>query len=139
MIELNTDFWAYPSDYKCITTNGVVTSKGLVMGAGVALQAKKLFPLLPKKLGFMVSSFGNQPYLLEEEKIISFPTKYHWKNKSCLNLIVFSAKRIVEICKDKDCVITLTRPGCGNGGLNWNEVKEVIKNVLDDRFIICYK
>lgn len=136
MIELNTDFWTYPSDYKCITTNGVVTSKGLVMGTGVALKAKQLFPSLSKKLGALVKLYGNQPFLLEEEKIISFPTKHHWKGKSCLSLIVFSAKRIVKICKTFN-VITLTRPGCGNGGLDWEEVKDNIKNILDDRFIVC--
>lgn len=32
--------------------------------------------------------------------------------------------------------IVLTRPGCGAGGLNWQEVRPILKKHLDDRFYI---
>lgn len=32
--------------------------------------------------------------------------------------------------------ILIPKPGCGNGGLKWEDVKKQIEPLLDDRFII---
>lgn len=132
------NLWTYPAQYVAVTTNGVVNDSGeLVMGAGVALHAKRLYPELPKILGKYVNKYGNRVFLLKEQKIITFPTKHHWKDKSDLFLIRKSAREATEIA-DKFKIVSVACPkfGCGNGGLDWKEVKCWIDTILDDRFII---
>lgn len=125
----------------CITTNGIVKSNGeLVMGAGVALEAKKRYPNLPYFIGLHVREKGNIPGIFNyyKETIISFPTKDHFKNKSNIDLIINSARDIVIIANMyKLNEIYLTRPGCGLGGLDWNYVRDKISPILDNRFIVC--
>ena len=46
-------------DYICITTNSILNKNGeLVMGAGVALEAKQRFPELPKVYGSKIKKMG---------------------------------------------------------------------------------
>lgn len=46
-------------DYVCITTNSILNKNGeLVMGAGVALEAKQRFPELPKVYGSKIKKDG---------------------------------------------------------------------------------
>lgn len=52
--------------------------------------------------------------------------------RSCKELVA-----IMDIMQWKQ--IALTRPGCGNGGLLWEEVEPILKRHFDDRFIICHK
>lgn len=131
------DLWKYPAEYRCVTTNGLVVNKRLVMGAGVALQAKERYPNLPAMLAIYVNKFGNRPFRCEKERILTFPTKQHWKNKSELKLIKKSAELVVLIAdKFEIKSIAMTRPGCGNGGLRWEDVKPVIAPILDDRFVV---
>lgn len=138
MLENKGDLWSYISDYKCITTNGIVKSNGeLTMGRGIALDAKQRYPDLPKILGEKVKEFGNYPFIVREHKIISFPTKNHWKDKSHIGLIMRSCNELVIIANDENIKsIVLPQPGCGNGGLLWSEVKPIISKILDDRFTV---
>ena len=74
------------------------------------------------------------------DTVIAFHTKYHWKDKSSLNLIKKSSQQLVLVTNMMDWKnILLPRPGCSNGGLSWEkQVKPVLENYLDDRFtIIC--
>lgn len=141
MLEATGDLWETPASWRLVTTNGILNSGDeLVMGAGVALQAKQRFPGLPQKLGRWVLEYGNRPFFCKTEGIISFPTKYHWKDHSNIVLIWESAKRIVEIAdKFQLRSIVSPRPGCGRGGLTWDFVKPHIEDVLDDRFTILSK
>lgn len=137
MIELNGNLWFFENDYKCVTTNGIVGSKGLIMGVGIALQAKQRFPSLPNKVGEWVKKYGNRPFICREELIITFPTKHHWKDKSDINLIRDSARKIVQIVNKYGIKkVYMPRPGCGNGGLDWQEVRDCIQEIFDDRFIV---
>lgn len=135
------DLFTYPTDAICITTNGILNNKNeLVMGAGVALTAKLNFPGLPRTWGEYVKKYGNVPGIIVEcyPYLVSFPTKHHWKDKSDIALIKQSAEKLVEIANHWHLkTITLPRPGCGNGGLNWEkQVKPVLDNIFDDRFIV---
>lgn len=137
MREDTGDLWSYEAEYRVVTTNNVVTPNGLVMGAGVALQAKRRFPELPLKLAKAVSKFGNVPILCKQEGIITLPTKRHWRDPSDIDLIVQSVKALVVLVDDnKIASVVMTRPGCGNGWLTWKDVKPQIEGVLDDRFTV---
>ena len=85
-------------------------------------------------------------YLSDKENIISsavpagdslplyLPGSAAYSN---LNIIRHSAEELVELTnKMKWDKVYLPRVGCGSGKLKWKEVKETIKNILDDRFIV---
>ena len=142
MKEAIADLWTFSAQYRCITTNGVVNPNThlLVMGAGVALEAKKRFPRLPLKLGLWVEKYGNRPFLCKEEKLITLPTKSKWQQISYMPLIMASVQKLVEIVNKFEIEsVALPRPGCGNGGLDWEFVRSQIEHVLDDRFTVVYK
>lgn len=147
-----SDIFELPKNHMeavCITTNGVVKKNGCaVMGAGIAKQASVRFSGLARNLGDRLTQYGNQAYNMglykdnitgKWTRLITFPTKHHWRDKSDLELIEMSAKQIVDIC-DRRGITTcyLPRPGCANGGLDWNsQVKPLIDRILDDRFVIA--
>lgn len=114
-----------------------------VMGKGIALQMKNAFPDNTKaynkavkegkmKLGEMlvvpVSSSINGP-----EFIINFPTKSHWRFPSQLPWIREGLTDLRDkLLKYGITSVALPPLGCGNGGLNWNDVKPEIENALKD-------
>lgn len=130
-------------DAGCVTTNNCVKANGeLVMGKGIAWEAKRRYPELPRKLAEHVRTKGNIPeliYVTEKKlKIISLPTKTFWRNKSDIELVLASLRHIVKMTDEQGWQkVYLPRPGCGCGQLNWKEVKPKIEELLDDRFYIC--
>lgn len=140
MIEVEDDLWNYHDIGfpVVITTNGIVRGESNVMGRGVALQAAQRFPSLPRQLGRTILATGNHVYWFQEFRLLTFPTKHDWHDKSDLTLIERSAyelKRMADRIREK--MIFLPRPGTGSGGLLWSvEVKPVIEPILDDRFVI---
>lgn len=141
MKEIIGNMWDIKSEYKCITTNGYIKSNGeAVMGRGVALQAKNKFPELPRILGKHIRENGNRPGLLiytGQYSIFSFPVKHHWKEKADLDLIIKSSQYMMdEADRFRAESILLPKPGCGNGQLDWEVIKILLKDILDDRFTI---
>ncbi len=135
---VNGDLYTFPANYRCVTTNGIVRENGcLVMGKGCALDAKQKYPNIDKKLGDFVTKYGNRVFLCLPEKIISFPTKEHWKDKSSVALIIKSAGQLVDLCNKFHLDnIVLPAPGCGNGQLRWSNIKPILEDILDDRFTV---
>jgi len=142
------NIWEEDLDVVCVTTNGIVTKNGLVMGKGIALEASQRFPGIEVVFGKHVMKFGNTPCLyrnyplIKEMHIISIPTKHHWRSMSDIVLIEDSIKMLIGIVNTNPNFrrIGMTKPGCGNGGLSWeNVVKPLIEPMLDDRFIIFSK
>jgi hypothetical protein len=129
-------------DVLCITTNCMVNKAGqAIMGKGIAFKAKKRWPICTETLGKMIQQdmCSGQIHEVSGTKIYAFPTKIDWRRKSSLNLIKESAinlRALADIYNWK--YITLPPPGCGNGDLNWQEVKTVLEDIFDDRFIICF-
>lgn len=128
-------------DVIVIPTNGIVkTDYKLVMGKGVALKAKQLYPDIDLVLGSEVKYYGNKCYLITnyDKTIISFPTKHHYKNKSDLVLIEKGLSELVTIANDNNLLeIYLPKLGCGNGELDYlTEVKPLLERYLDDRFTV---
>jgi hypothetical protein len=140
MREISGDLFEFhkKGNFICIPTNGVVKSNGeLVMGAGVALTAAKIYPSLPAQLGKLVKRSGNVPFLFEELKLMTFPTKFDWKNKSSLGLIKTSAEEVVKLANNAGLDrVYLPRVGVGLGSLQWSDVKVVLDDILDWRFIV---
>ena len=147
------------TDSICITTNGIIGNDGrAIMGAGCAGEAARRWPTVRKTLGKALKAFGNLPYVIgmtdpdgnfqdTDAKLIldkkyqcliwSFPTKGDFRYKSLTDLIVKSAKLMVEHADKFELKkIVMPRPGCSNGKLEWSEVKKLIEPILDDRFFI---
>jgi hypothetical protein len=59
-----------------------------------------------------------------------------WALKSTIDLIQKSTEQLLEVSKELQLKkVVIPRPGCSNGGLRWEEVKEVVSH-LDDRFFV---
>jgi hypothetical protein len=90
--------------------------------------------------GRFVALNGNIPQIAEIHKgtnIVSFPTKHHWIEKSTYKLIKMSADGILALANLlKWNTIISTRPGCGNGQLEWHTVKQILDTVFDNRFMV---
>jgi hypothetical protein len=142
-------FWDIGATFRCITTNGVVRKNGkAVMGKGIALEAvvrcKLMHPSIDVEalLGYKLSKHGNHVYMLEGTGLISFPTKYSWRDDSSISLIEQSCKELIVLVQPllaEDSIVVLPAPGCGNGHLDWRQVKCVIEQILvDDRYIVVF-
>lgn len=134
MREVVGDLWETECEARCITTNGITLHDGTaVMGAGIARQAKERYPWLPRHLGMLLRERGNHVYYLgkwEKAKLITFPTKHDWRDPSDLSLIRQSCQELKAL-GIKGTVI-MTRPGCGNGGLDWAAVKPILEQELPE-------
>lgn len=111
-----------------------------IMGKGIALQFKEIYPenykayleackkqeLKPGKLLVV------REYLINEEKIIiNFPTKVEWFKKSQYSYIEEGLKELVKVISEYKIESVAIPPlGCGNGGLKWDRVKQLITRYL---------
>ncbi|MEO0376795.1 MAG: macro domain-containing protein [Cyanobacteria bacterium P01_A01_bin.17] len=107
-----------------------------VMGRGIALQFRKAYPdnfKAYKKAcdakqvqpGSMFVHDLNSLYL--PRYIINFPTKRHWKNKSKIEDIQSGLEDLVAVVRDRQIrSIAIPPLGCGLGGLDWGQVRELI-------------
>lgn len=111
-----------------------------VMGKGIALQFKRRWPanfriyeaacksgdVVPGRM-FIYDAGG----LLQPRFIVNFPTKRHWRGKSELSYIVEGLKDLVRQIEALGIESIAVPPlGCGNGGLDWNEVRPLIEDAL---------
>lgn len=123
-----------------VTTNAMTRKDGTaVMGGGIARQAAELMPDLPRELGLLLRQEGNQPYIINgrSHTVVTMPTKQDWRDPSPMELVVSSAKRVAELAYvyrwDK---VHAPQPGCGLGGLDWEEVKQELAGIWNDKFIV---
>lgn len=137
MIEVIGNMWNFPANKFLITTNGTIKSNGeLVMGRGCALQAKNQYPNLAKDLGELIRAKGNHVHQVPRYySLITFPVKYNWYEKADLKLIRRSCLEFQQII-DPELVYVMPRPGCGNGKLDWNEVKPLLLDLPDNVNVI---
>ena len=146
MKEIYGDLWKLADtgkyDLVCITTNGFVKSGGeAVMGRGCALEATKKFKNIKKNLGKLLKTNGNKVQIVDETSeyyLVSFPVKHNWWEEADIELIESSCYQLMKMIADKNTKVLLPRPGCGNGKLAWENVKEVIESILDDRIYIVH-
>jgi O-acetyl-ADP-ribose deacetylase (regulator of RNase III) len=111
-----------------------------VMGKGIALQFKERY-----KHNFKVyseacknGSIGIGKLLVVKENtiegeklIVNFPTKTEWYKKSQYNYIEEGLKDLVRVIETYQIKSIAMPPlGCGNGGLDWTKVKQMIEKYL---------
>lgn len=136
MQEIRGNLWDFHGKENiviCITTNGFVKNNGeCVMGRGCAWEAACRNPALPRRLGTFIRENGNIPHMLTAS-IMSFPVKHAWWEKADMDLIAASSRRLREVAEQHpELTYILPRPGCGNGHLNWVDVRRVIVDILPD-------
>jgi len=114
-----------------------------VMGKGIALQFKNMFPnnfkLYAKACENKEVIIGKL-FVTEEESllggkkiIINFPTKTSWRKPSEYNYIKAGLPELVRIIKEKGIKSIAIPPlGSGNGGLDWNKVKVILEKHLEN-------
>lgn len=143
MIDVVGNLWDFPADVRIITTNGSVKRNGeCVMGRGCAKEAMTRYPDLPLVLGQAIQGLGNEAFWFPIGGIflVSFPVKHKWMEKADPALIEQSAKKIAKMAALEGRTVVMPRPGCGNGHLNWEDVKPILAPILDDRFhVITFK
>lgn len=115
-----------------------------VMGKGLAEALKKRHPDMFKAYKRICDQ-----RLLEVGKlwlwrsasqwILNFPTKKHWRHPSKLEYIEAGLKKFVNQYEEKGIrEIAFPRLGCGNGGLDWDEVQPLMHLYLSDLPIRVY-
>ncbi len=125
-----------------IPTNGDINRQGkAVMGRGLALQAARRYPLLPKVFADLLRDNGNHVLDVYQPRhmptILTFPVKHHWHHIAELELIERSAQElVVKTNRLGYRRVSLPRVGCGNGALAWKDVRPILEQYLDDRFIL---
>jgi hypothetical protein len=129
------DFWR-EGNLIGITTNGFVKNNGrAVMGRGIALSIRDEITDFDLEFGQRLTQFGNQPFLINEYNLFTFPVKHKWNQKADIDLIADSARKIeANFCKMPNVTrIDFPRPGCGNGRLDWSDVKPVLEEIFVSR------
>lgn len=112
-----------------------------VMGKGIALQFKDQYPnnfaaynAACKADQITVGNmfvFEEKPMMGDKKIIINFPTKKNWKHKSKIEYVEAGLKALVEVIKERGIKSVALPPlGCGNGGLDWSDVKGLIEKYL---------
>ena len=142
MKEVFGDLWEFDGII-AITTNGFVKRDGsCVMGRGCAKEAAVRFEWLPRKLGAAISKHGNHVFYFPEYRLITFPVKHVWWEPADPKLIERSARELLETINNLKITepVYLPRPGCGNGQLRWENVKEILSPILksDQINIVTY-
>ncbi|MCX7172162.1 MAG: macro domain-containing protein [Proteobacteria bacterium] len=71
--------------------------------------------------------------LIRPNFIINFPTKDHWRGKSRIEFIRDGLQDlIVQVRRLKIRSLAIPPLGCGNGGLDWAEVRPLIESAFAD-------
>ncbi len=113
-----------------------------IMGKGIALQFKRAFPenfehykqackrgdieigrvFITERRGL-----GNPRYIL------NFPTKEHWRGRSRIDWIRAGLDDLIRVIKENRIKSVAIPPlGCGNGGLDWDDVRPLILDALSE-------
>ncbi|HET6323397.1 MAG TPA: macro domain-containing protein [Planctomycetaceae bacterium] len=113
-----------------------------VMGKGVALMFRDTFPSNTEayekacvdrevRVGKMFVTEVKD--LVGPRWVINFPTKKHWRQPSKMEWIRDGLKDLVRVIKENRIQSIAIPPlGCGNGGLEWQQVRREIEAALSD-------
>lgn len=110
-----------------------------VMGKGLALQFKKAFPdnfaayeHACKADKMEVGKVHIFRRLISPKFIVNFPTKKHWRQPSKIEYIRDGLDDLIaQIGRLHISSLAIPPLGCGNGGLNWAQVRELILDAFE--------
>lgn len=120
-----------------------------VMGKGIAYQFKIRFP--QNNLEYIKACEAgelkvNTIHYYKEDGIwiVNFPTKNKWREKSKIDYIEKGLDQLIKFIMEYNPQIIAIPPlGCGNGGLNWNIVKNIIieklQNIENEYTFLIYE
>ena len=110
-----------------------------VMGKGISLMFKERFPK-PSEEYVRASKAGEvrvgTVFVTATEElfpkwIIHFPTKRHWRHPSKVEWIQDGLRDLVKVVRELGITsIALPPLGCGNGGLDWRDVRPLIEEAF---------
>ena len=113
-----------------------------VMGKGIALQFRNKWPENSRAYAAACAAGEVRPGrmlvfdtggLVKPNFIINFPTKDHWRGKSRIEFIRDGLLDLVaQIRRLGIRSIAMPPLGCGNGGLDWRDVRPLIAGALGD-------
>ena len=115
-----------------------------VMGKGLASAMKAKYPEMFKKYQKICKEKGleiGQLWLWKgpDRWILNFPTKKHWRRPSELAYIEAGLKKFVAQFEERGIrEIAFPRLGCGNGGLDWDDVRPIMESYLSALPILVY-
>ena len=123
-----------------VTTNSQLDKNGyLVMGAGIALEAKQKIPNIAADAGKIVEKFGRKYGFqsLRHGRVPGkpgygiFQTKMSWAGDASLDLVEYSASMLAPYAQyNADIPIRLNYPGIGLGRLAKEQVRPVLEKYL---------
>ncbi len=131
------------TDLFLITANGVIRQDGeLVMGAGMALQVKNVYPDLPSVFGKAMinmydNTYGYYKYGLmimpHDPPIGAFQTKGYYRENTALDFIKDSTSVLFAYLTHQPNIrVDLNYPGIGLGGRTVEEVEPIISMLPDN-------
>ncbi|GII29152.1 macro domain-containing protein [Planotetraspora mira] len=105
-----------------------------VMGRGIARQFKREFPDVFTAYAEACADGRVQPgHILPvrlgdgDRWVLNFPTKRHWRQRSRLDDVEAGLDDLARILVRLDIRSVAVPPlGCGNGGLDWSQVRPLI-------------
>lgn len=110
------------------------------MGKGIALQFKRAFPANFDAYRNAVGRGDVRPgsmfvfetgSMLGPRWIFNFPTKRHWRQNSRIEDIESGLEALVQEIRARNVrSIAIPPLGCGNGGLDWSDVRPWIERAL---------
>jgi len=123
-----------------------------VMGKGIALQFREAFPTSARQYIEAASRdevHVGHVYVTRDDSlagprwVIHFPTKRHWRQRSQIEWVRSGLRDLVRVVRENGIEsIALPPLGCGNGGLDWDDVRSEIETAfarVDDVRVVVYE
>lgn len=115
-----------------------------VMGKGLAAAFKARYPDMAKAYRKLCAEKKIQIgqlwlWKVPEQWVLNFPTKKHWRNPSKLSYVEAGLKKFVAQYEERGIrEIAFPRLGCGNGELDWTDVRPLMERYLNSLPIPVY-
>lgn len=115
-----------------------------VMGKGIAARFKADYPEMFEAYRGICAKKLLEPGKLwlwkaPDRWVLNFPTKRHWRHPSKLEWIEAGLKKFVSEHEKRGITeISFPRLGCGNGGLDWDDVRPLMEKHLSPLRITIY-